>query len=160
MFGIQQIEIMLCVISHAAPNNSLDRSGNSKASHVRGRLVGRAAFRPLNSGVRRLDQEYLMILIFQRTGQRRYAIQATRPRLPDVVMSPAAGYDPLMPHDLMHLVVEAQLGLDGGVFGQLAAGGNAGTFHPISDGDASARAAARVRHRMNRRGTKLMREGR
>jgi hypothetical protein len=101
-----------------------------------------------------------MILIFQRTGQRRYAIQATRPGLPDVMMDPAAGYDPLMPHDLLHLVVEAQLGLDGGVFGQLAAGGNAGTFHPISGGGASARAASRVRHRMNRRGKKLMREGR
>jgi hypothetical protein len=100
-----------------------------------------------------------MILIFQRTGQRRYAIQVKRPRLPDVVMSPAAGYDPLIPHDLMHLVVEAQLGLDGGVFGQLAAGGHAGTFHPISDGGAVARADARAQHRMNRRGKKLMREG-
>jgi hypothetical protein len=101
-----------------------------------------------------------MILIFQRTGQRRYAIHAKRPRLPDVVMNPAAGYDPLMPHDLLHLVVEAQLGLDGGVFGQLAAGGDAGTFHPSPDAGAAPRAGARARHRLNRRGKKLMREGR
>jgi hypothetical protein len=101
-----------------------------------------------------------VILIFQRTGQRRYAIQVKRPRLLDVVMDPAAGYDPLMPHDLLHLVVEAQLGLDGGVFGQLAGGGNAGTFHPISDGDSSARARIRAVHRMNTRGKKLKREGR
>jgi hypothetical protein len=100
-----------------------------------------------------------MILIFQRTGQRRYAIQAKRPGLPEVVMDPAPGYDPFMPHDLLHLVVEAQLGLNGGVFGQLNAGGNAGTFHPISDGS-SARAGTRGRRHMNRRGKTLMREGR
>jgi hypothetical protein len=75
-------------------------------------------------------------------------------------MDPAPGYDPLMPHDMMHLVVEAQLGLDGGVFGQLAAGGNAGTFRPSTDGNFSARAGARERHRVNRRGKKLLREGR
>src|SRR2546423_1915913 len=101
-----------------------------------------------------------MILIFLRTGQRRYAIQAKRPRLPDVVMDPAPGYDALMPHDLLHLVVEAELGLDGGVFGQLAAGGNAGTFHPVSDAGASVRAGSRARHRLKRRGKKLRREGR
>jgi hypothetical protein len=101
-----------------------------------------------------------MTLIFQRTGQRRYAIRAKRPRSPDLVMSPAPGYDPLMPHDLLHLVVEAQLGLKGGVFGQLAAGGDAGTFHLPSDGEGSSQAAARERRRMKRRGRNLMREGR
>ncbi len=101
-----------------------------------------------------------MILIVQRTGQRRYAIQAQRPQLPDVVMNPAPGYDPVMPHDLLHLVVEAQLSLKGGVFGQLAAGGHAGTFHPIQESGASARAGARQRHRLNRRGKKLIHEGR
>ena len=101
-----------------------------------------------------------MILIFHRTGQRRYAIQARRPGLPELVMDPAPGYDPLMPHDLLHLVVEAQLGLDGGVFGQLADGGDAGTFHPITAGAAPPRAGARARRRVARRGKKLMRAGR
>ena len=101
-----------------------------------------------------------MMLIFQRTGQRRYAIQARRPGLPELVMDPAPGYDPLMPHDLLHLVVEAQLGLDGGVFGQLAAGGDAGTFHPIADSAAPPRAGARSRRGVARRGKKLMRAGR
>ena len=70
-----------------------------------------------------------MTLVFRRTGQRRYAVEVQRPGLPDLEMNPAPGYDPLMPHDMMHLVVEAQLGLTRGIFGQLAAGGTAGTFH-------------------------------
>ena len=101
-----------------------------------------------------------MKLIFRRIGQRRYAIEAKRSHLSDVVMNPAPGYDPLMPHDLLHLVVEAQLGLKGGVFGQLAAGGHAGTFHSTRTPDETSRAAARGRHRINKRGKRLMREGR
>lgn len=65
-----------------------------------------------------------------------------------------------MPHDLLHLVVEAQLGLTRGVFGQLAAGGDAGTFHPSFDPQETSRVAARFRHRLKARGKKLMRDGR
>ncbi len=101
-----------------------------------------------------------MILVFRRIGQRRYAIEAKRPPLPDVEMNPAPGYDGLMPHDLLHLVVEAQLGLTGGVFGQLAAGGDAGTFHPSFKPQETSRVAARVRHRLKARGKILMRDGR
>ena len=101
-----------------------------------------------------------MIVIFQRTGERRYAVEAHRPGLPDVVMNPAPGYDRLVPHDMMHLVVEAQLGLKRGVFGQLAAGGDAGTFHvPMNSGESS-RKLARVRKRVKGKGSKLLREGR
>ena len=101
-----------------------------------------------------------MILVFQRTGERRYAVEAQRPGRPDVVMNPAPGYDRLIPHDMMHLVVEAQLGLTLGVFGQLAAGGDAGTFHvPMHSGDDS-RKLARVRKRSRGKGQKLLREGR
>lgn len=107
-----------------------------------------------------LNESIYMLLIFQRTGQRRYAIQARRPGLPELVMDPAPGYDPLMPHDLLHLVVEAQLDLDGGVFGQLAAGGDAGTFHPIADRAVPPRAVARARRGVARRGKKLIRAGR
>jgi len=42
-------------------------------------------------------------------------------------MDPAPGYDSLLPHDMAHFVVENELGLMG-VFGQIAAGGTAGTF--------------------------------
>ena len=101
-----------------------------------------------------------MLLVFSRTGERRYTVEAQRPGLPHLLMNPAPGYDPLMPHDMMHMVVEAQLGLHHGIFGQLAAGGNAGTFHlPMKNGDSS-RQIARTRRRVAARGKKLLREGR
>ena len=46
-------------------------------------------------------------------------------------MEPAPGYDARMPHDMAHFIVENELGINGGVFGQLAAGGTARTFIPI-----------------------------
>jgi hypothetical protein len=75
-------------------------------------------------------------------------------------MNPAPGYDPIMPHDLMHLIVESELGLSLGVFGQVASGGHAGTFHPVPTQGAPRREAARFRRRASRRGEKLLREGR
>ena len=101
-----------------------------------------------------------MILVFRRTGQRRYAIEAQRLGFPDLVMNPAPGYDRLIPHDMMHLVVEAQLGITRGVFGQLAAGGNAGTFHLAVKPDESSREMARAGNRVRVRGKKLLKEGR
>jgi hypothetical protein len=100
-----------------------------------------------------------MILIFKRTGQRRYAIEAKRKTFPDVEMNPAPGYDKWMPHDLLHLVVEAQLGLTRGIFGQLAAGGSAGTFHPSFKPQETPRAATRVRRRLKARGKTLLQHG-
>jgi len=101
-----------------------------------------------------------LIVVFRRTGERRYAIEAKRPAFPDLEMNPAPGYDLLMPHDLMHLVVEAQLGLSKGIFGQLAAGGDAGTFHTTSNPGEKPRDAARIRNRLQRRGKILLHEGR
>ena len=101
-----------------------------------------------------------MILVFSRTGQRRYNIEARRAGFPDVEMNPAPGYDPRMPHDLMHLVVEAQLGLTRGIFGQLAAGGDAGTFHLSVKRDESSREVTRRRNRVAVRGKRLLRQGR
>src|SRR5690242_16052491 len=46
-------------------------------------------------------------------------------------MDPAPGYDALLPHDMAHFVVENTLGLMGGVVGQIANGGHAGTFTPV-----------------------------
>ncbi|MEP6704144.1 MAG: hypothetical protein ABJB34_05010 [Acidobacteriota bacterium] len=40
----------------------------------------------------------------------------------------APGYDDRLPHDVAHFIVENELGIKGGIFGQLAAGGSAGSF--------------------------------
>src|SRR5215207_7392869 len=101
-------------------------------------------------------QSKQMVLVFRRTGQRRYAVLAQRSGFPDQEMNPAPGYDPLMPHDMMHLVVEAQLGLRRAVFGQLASGGDAGTFHLQVQRDQSSRELTRVSNRVKARGKRLM----
>ena len=100
-----------------------------------------------------------MIVVFRRTRERGYAVEARRADFPDLEMNPAPGYDQLIPHDLMHMVVEAQLGLYRGVFGQLASGGDAGTFHPVFTHNETTREIARVRTRVKERGRKLLREG-
>lgn len=48
-------------------------------------------------------------------------------------MDPAPGYSDLIPHDLVHWVSEEEFDLQDGIFGQLAAGGNAGTFVPTEE---------------------------
>ena len=101
-----------------------------------------------------------MILVFHRTGQRRYAVEAQRDGFPDLEMNPAPGYDALIPHDMIHMVVEAQLGLTRAVFGQLAAGGDAGTFHIPSKSGENVREIARARTRVKARGRKLLKHGR
>jgi hypothetical protein len=72
-----------------------------------------------------------MEVTFTRTGERRYSIAADRGSGPVLHMPAGPGYDPWLPHDLVHFVVERHLGIAGGVFGQLAAGGTAGTFFTI-----------------------------
>jgi hypothetical protein len=99
-----------------------------------------------------------MLLVFRRTGDRRYAVVAKRAEMPDVEMDPAPGYSELIPHDLMHLVVEAKLGLARGIFGQLAAG--AGTFRLRVTADESTRNVNRLRKKLKKRGNKVMRQGR
>lgn len=106
-------------------------------------------------GLRQQAKEQL-VLVFRRTGERRYVVEAQRPGFPDLEMNPAPGYDPLMPHDMMHMVVEAQLGLTRAIFGQLASGGTAGSFRLIVHRDEGSRAITRARNRLNARGTKLM----
>lgn len=96
-----------------------------------------------------------MLVTFTRTGERRYAVRAAVEGLPDVEMNPAPGYDPLMPHDLQHFIVERSLGIDGAIYGQLAAGGTAGTFHAVTRSTDS-RAASRDRRKRDRRSSRLM----
>ena len=104
-------------------------------------------------------QEGKMEVEFQRIGKRRYAVTVHRPGHIDLEMNPAPGYDDLLPHDLVHFVVERELGLQRGIFGQLAAGGTAGTFHPIPPASGN-REWSRVSKEVARRGAKLLREGR
>jgi hypothetical protein len=71
-----------------------------------------------------------MKVIFTKTAARRYRVSVEGPGVISSVMDPAAGYDARLPHDMAHFVVENELGISGGVFGQLAQGGHAGTFRP------------------------------
>jgi len=64
---------------------------------------------------------------FVRKGERRYGLEVHRDRYPDLWCG-TIGYDDRLPHDLLHFVAEAEFGLDGAVFGDLAAGGNARIF--------------------------------
>jgi len=68
-----------------------------------------------------------MKVTFVKTGGRRYRVEVSRDRYPDLWCG-SIGYDDRLPHDLLHFVAEAEFGLDGAVFGDLAAGGNARVF--------------------------------
>lgn len=87
-----------------------------------------------------------MELRFTRTGTRRYAVTARREEHPDLVCSPAPGFDERIPHDLVHLVAERRWALRDGIYGALAAGGDAGTFLP-ADGHYDRRYARRTARR-------------
>ena len=65
---------------------------------------------------------------FRKTHAKGYSVSVEGPGIRASTMDPAPGYDPRLPHDVAHFIVENELGILGGVFGQLAAGGTAGTF--------------------------------
>jgi len=69
-----------------------------------------------------------MKVTFTRTAERRYRVSVDGVGIEPSYMEPAPGYDPELPHDLAHFIVERELGIKGGIFGQLASGGRAGTF--------------------------------
>ena len=64
----------------------------------------------------------VMEIEFRRTGERRYGVIIHRAGHTPMEMNPAPGYDPLIPHDLLHFIVENELGLRQGIFGQIAEG--------------------------------------
>ena len=97
---------------------------------------------------------------FVRTGEKRYGVTIIRKDQPTAERNSAPGYDALIPHDLMHLIVESELRLARGIFGQLANGGDAGTFQRVTSPGDSARESARLRKRTAKRGDKLLRQGR
>jgi len=82
-----------------------------------------------------------MNVTFTRTAHRRYRVDIEGPDIERSFMEPAPGYDPRLPHDMAHFVVENELGISRGIFGQLAAGGHARTFH--SEGHTNRRKLAR-----------------
>jgi hypothetical protein len=96
---------------------------------------------------------------FRRTGQRRYVVTVFREKFPTLEMNPAPGFDELMPHDLSHFVVEHALNLNCGIFGQLASGGNAGTFRPVVEANFDARELSRLRKSVVKKGEKKLHEG-
>ena len=99
-----------------------------------------------------------MRVSFIRSGERRYGMRIERAEGPALVMDPAPGFDPDLPHDMVHFVVEAALGLRTGVFGQLAAGGDAGSFHvEAADGKLSAKERQRASRKQVAKGVKLVR---
>ena len=71
-----------------------------------------------------------MLVHFRKIGRRQYAVLAEPDGAPALIAHPAPGYDEYLPHDLLHFVAEAEWGIDGAVFGQLAAGGDPGIFLP------------------------------
>jgi hypothetical protein len=67
---------------------------------------------------------------FTKEGARRYSVCVSREQKVDLRCGTIA-YDDWLPHDLLHFLAEAEFGLDGGVFGDLASGGNARIFVPV-----------------------------
>jgi hypothetical protein len=59
---------------------------------------------------------------FTKAAGRRYTMAVARERGPQLAPRQGPGYDDYLPHDAVHFLVEAEAGLSGAVFGQIAAG--------------------------------------
>jgi hypothetical protein len=70
-----------------------------------------------------------MRVTFTKLDAKRYEVSVEREHGPALLPRPGPSLDDEMPHDIEHFVVEEQLGIELGVFGQLAAGGS-GIFFP------------------------------
>lgn len=90
---------------------------------------------------------------FERTGERRYATVVILPGRHPRRMDPAPGYDEHIPHDLVHYLAEAELGLTSGVFGRAAAGG--GSFFETVEMPGDRRRRAREQRRLKKREASL-----
>jgi hypothetical protein len=64
-----------------------------------------------------------MKVTFTRTKPRGYSLTIEGPDVATAKMDPAPGYHDRLPHDAAHFIVENELGIQGGVFGQMAMGG-------------------------------------
>lgn len=99
----------------------------------------------------------VMNVRFERTGVRRYAVTVIVAGEPARAMDPAPAYDDDIPHDLVHYVVEAELGLTNAVYGRAARG--AGTFIAVSERDINPRERARKQRKQQRRERSLGSQG-
>jgi hypothetical protein len=88
-----------------------------------------------------------MKVTFTRVHAKGYAVSVEGAGIDPLKMQPAPGYDARLPHDVAHFIVENELGIMGGIFGQLAAGGTANTFFSEE---------ARNRRKARKRGTEIM----
>jgi hypothetical protein len=70
-------------------------------------------------------------------------------------LDPAAGFDSLMPHDMLHFIVEKELKIRHGVFGQIASGGSAAAFDPGKASATNKKENARIRRGIKRKSSKL-----
>jgi len=70
-----------------------------------------------------------MQVTFTKLDARRYEVAIEREHGPALLPRSGPTLDAEMPHDLEHFVVEEQVGIELGVFGQLASGGS-GIFFP------------------------------
>jgi|SRR6476469_869688 len=90
-----------------------------------------------------------MEVVFRRTGARRYAVIVICAEEPSRMLDPAPGYDDDLPHDLVHYLVEAELGLTCGVYGSAARGG--GSFIAAFDQGVTTRERARQQRKQQKR---------
>jgi hypothetical protein len=95
---------------------------------------------------------------FERTGERRYASVVVVPGAGERRTDPAPGFDEQIPHDLVHYLVEAELGLTCGVYGRAAAGGGGFLAREETPGDPRRR--AREQRRLRKREASLGRADR
>ncbi len=93
-----------------------------------------------------------MKVTFTKTDERHYCVSVEGPNIDPISMHPAPGYDARLPHDVAHFIVENDLGILGGVFGQIAAGGTANTF--FSEGSKNRKKARRKGREIAKAGKK------
>lgn len=64
-----------------------------------------------------------MKVTFTRTKERAYSLKIEGPKIATALMDPAPGYHARLPHDVAHFIVENELGIKAGIFGQMEMGG-------------------------------------
>src|SRR5262245_13695334 len=138
------------MLPEAAPRCTVDASARRSICQYWPRSANpERTTRPIGKAMLRVRRSP-MLVTFARTGERRYAVRAVVEGMTAMEMDPAPGFDPLMPHDLQHFIVERALGIEAAIYGQLAAGGTVGTFRAMTSSSES-RAASRERRKRDRK---------
>jgi hypothetical protein len=70
-----------------------------------------------------------MNVTFTKTAKKRYRVSIEGAGVESLHIEPAPGYNDRLPHDAAHMIVESELRIAGGIFGQLASGSTLGSFH-------------------------------